>query len=267
VRFADVASHNLAVYSGRLLSWRFQRRTELIPPEASILQRLSARFADRNILDIGVGGGRTTAHLLKISRNYTGIDFSPRMITRCRERYPELPFAVCDARDLSRFEDGSFDLVFFSANGIDYVGHEDRLSALHEIFRILGNDGIFVFSTHNREFNAERSPWDPTRLPLQVNPLNQPLRFLAKIYDYFAGIANYFLRRKYEEQCEDYVIRANEGNNYRMLTYFISVPTQIEQLERIGYRVIEVVGLDGSWLSACEYNRCRDPFLYYVGWR
>jgi ubiquinone/menaquinone biosynthesis C-methylase UbiE len=264
VKLPDIASHNLAVYSGRLLSWRFQRRTELLPPEASILERLGARLAGGNILDIGVGGGRTTAHLLKISRNYTGIDYSPRMIARCLERYPELSFAVCDARDLSRFEDEFFNLVFFSANGIDYASHEDRITVLREIFRVLAQGGVFVFSTHNRDFDAERSPWDPTRLPLRVNPFVRPLRFLGGIYDYFAGIANYVLSHRYEEQCEDYAIRANEGNNYRMLTHFVSIPNQVEQLERIGYRLIEVVGLDGSWLSACEYDRCRDPFLYYV---
>jgi ubiquinone/menaquinone biosynthesis C-methylase UbiE len=267
VKFSDIASHNLAVYSGRLLSWRFQRRTELFAPEASILQRLGARFTDGNILDIGVGGGRTTAHLLKISRNYTGIDYSPRMIARCLNRYPELPFAVCDARDLSRFDDEVFDLVFFSFNGIDYIGHEDRITVLREIFRVLSKGGVFVFSTHNRDFNARRSPWDPTRLPLRVNPFSQPLRWLARIYDYFAGIANYVLSHRHDQQCEDYVICTDEGNNYRMLTYFISMRKQTEQLEKIGYRFIEVVGLDGSWLSACEYDRCRDPFLYYVGRR
>lgn len=267
MKFPDIARHNLAVYRGRLLSWRFQRRTELFAPEASILQRLGARFTYRNVLDIGVGGGRTTAHLLKISGNYTGIDYSPQMIARCRERYPELSFAVCDARDLSRFEDGSFDLVFFSFNGIDCVDHADRITVLREIFRVLGKGGVFVFSTHNRDCNAGRSPWNLTNLPLQINPFNQPLRFLVRIFDYFAGITNYLLSHRHEQQCADYAICTTEANHYRMLMYLISVPKQIEQLEKIGYLSIEVVGLDGYSLSACEYGRCRDPFLYYLGRR
>jgi hypothetical protein len=67
----------------------------------------------------------TTRHLLDISGNCTGID-SLRLIVRCRERYPDVSFAVCDARDLSVFADGCFDLVFFSFNGIDGVDHVDR---------------------------------------------------------------------------------------------------------------------------------------------
>jgi SAM-dependent methyltransferase len=264
VTFRDIATHNLAVYSGRLLSWRFQRRTELFAAEASILQRLGASFSNRNILDIGVGGGRTTNHLLKISRNYTGIDYSPRMIARCRERYPGLSFAVCDARDLSRFADGCFDLVFFSFNGIDCVDHVDRITVLREILRVLANGGAFVFSTHNRDFSAERTPWDPTHLPWRINPFSQPLRFVVRIVDYFAGIANYLLSHRREQQCEDYAIRSTDANNYRMLFYLISVPKQIQQLEKIGYGSIEVVDLDGHWLSAGEYGRCRHPFLYYV---
>lgn len=50
-----------------------------------------------------------------------------------------------DARDLSTFSDQSFDLVWFSFNGIDYVNHIDRLTILQEIYRVTKPGAILYF--------------------------------------------------------------------------------------------------------------------------
>jgi SAM-dependent methyltransferase len=73
------------------------------------------------------------------------------MVAVCQERYPDRDFRVVDARDLSIFEDGSFEFVFFSYNGIDTVDEQDRKKIYQEIHRILTEDGIFVFSTLNKD--------------------------------------------------------------------------------------------------------------------
>jgi ubiquinone/menaquinone biosynthesis C-methylase UbiE len=77
------------------------------------------------------------------------------MIAICRERFPVMDFRLCDARNLSMFSDNSFDVVFFSFNGIDYVGHAGRLAILAEVHRVLRPDGVFWFSTHNRDVKSE----------------------------------------------------------------------------------------------------------------
>lgn len=260
-----MASHNLVVYRGRLLSWWFQRRTELLAPEASILRRLGPGLSNAEILDIGVGGGRTTAHLVRLSPKYTGIDYSPRMISRCKARYPALSFEVCDARDLSRFGDGRFDLVLFSFNGLDYVSHPERLKVLGEIRRLLSKGGAFIFSSHNRDFARTKRPWDLTHLPLGISPVRNPLKFFGRVVSYPIGIKNYVVNRRREWHSEEYAILNDAANNYQMLTYCISVERQIAQLTSAGYAAIDVVGFDGRWLPPTEYGECReDPFLYYV---
>ncbi len=260
-----MASHNLRVYGGRLLSWRFQRRTELLASEASILRRLGAEFSNAEILDVGVGGGRTTAHLAQLSAKYTGIDYSPRMIAACRARYPTLAFEVCDARNLSRFADGRFGLVFFSLNGIDYVGHRERLEVLRETFRVLSTKGAFIFSSHNRDAALTKRPWKLSRLPFGVNPIKKPLNFLERLVSYPIAIGNYLLNRRHERQSEEYAILNDSANDYQMLTYYISIERQIAQLKSTGYTAIDVVGFDGRRLSPSEYGGCKkDPFLHYV---
>ena len=102
----------------------------------SVIERSGLQPAERNafeaifeqnkgnmtILDIGVGGGRTTEPLLEHADRYVGIDYSRTMIRACKERFSDRKNAIFmerDARDLSFLGDDEFDLVVFSFNGID----------------------------------------------------------------------------------------------------------------------------------------------------
>ena len=103
-----------------------------------------------SILDLGVGGGRTTRYLAPSANTYVGLDNSPAMIEVCRSKYPALAFVVGDASDLRAFEDQSFDAVVFSFNGIDYLEDgQERSRCLTEIARVLRDDGVLIFSSHN----------------------------------------------------------------------------------------------------------------------
>ena len=47
------------------------------------------------ILDLGVGGGRTTPYLSQKASRYVGVDYSEEMIRLCRDKFPQLEFAGC----------------------------------------------------------------------------------------------------------------------------------------------------------------------------
>src|SRR5271167_4736060 len=80
------------------------------------------------VLELGVGGGRTTAYLSSIASRYVGVDYASEMIAACRKKFPRLDFEVGDAADLSRFDAASFDAVVMAFNGIDYlIPDESRL--------------------------------------------------------------------------------------------------------------------------------------------
>jgi len=66
---------------------------------------------NQRILEIGCGTGSLIAHL-KPSHG-VGVDFSPEMIARAKQRHPEIEYHQLDAHDLSRLE-GTFDVVIFS---------------------------------------------------------------------------------------------------------------------------------------------------------
>src|SRR5215467_15456610 len=121
----------------------------LYPPETVLLSRIKDELQGQPILDIGMGGGRTTPYLQSISQAYTGIDLSEGMIRSARQRFPGANLLVCDARDLSRFQDGQFVGTFFLGGGIDEVDVEDRMQVLREINRVLRRNGVFILATHN----------------------------------------------------------------------------------------------------------------------
>ena len=98
-------------------------------PEQTILSLLRERLGYMKMLDIGVGGGRTTVHFAPLVRQYVGVDYAANMVKACEERFSDredhISFGEADARYMNQFPAGSFDFVLFSYNGIDNISHDD----------------------------------------------------------------------------------------------------------------------------------------------
>jgi len=102
------------------------------------------------VLDLGVGGGRTTPFLSSVAGRYVGVDYSQAMVMACKSKWPQLDFRWGDATDLGEFSSGEFDASVFSFNGIDYIdSNQARQRCFSEVARVLRPGGLFVFSSHN----------------------------------------------------------------------------------------------------------------------
>ncbi|MCS7003571.1 MAG: class I SAM-dependent methyltransferase, partial [Dehalococcoidia bacterium] len=117
-----------------------------------------ARYLPRDgrILDIGCGAGRTTFGLFEMGfTDLEGYDLHEQMIARARALadsldYP-IPFTVGDARAMP-YADSSFAAAIFSFNGLMQTPRRsDRRVILTEIRRVLAPNGVFVFTTHDRD--------------------------------------------------------------------------------------------------------------------
>jgi len=219
---------NLEVYNSKqVINW-YDQLKDLIPVERRVFEAHKELIAGGNILDIGIGAGRTTAYLGAKSKNYTGIDYSEGFIRAAEKNFPGLQYFVMDARDLEKFKTGDFDLVNFSFNGIDYVDHEGRKKVLSEIHRVLKPGGIFFFSTHNKNhpgFNI--SPWLNRANSLFVN-----LKTFVKLLPF---LLKKLKHKKRELIYDDYAIINDSAHNYSLLTYYTTPAFLRKQITSQGF--------------------------------
>jgi hypothetical protein len=73
----NFVSRNRALFGQQSVVEKYGRVAGLQPPEAAIISWIGREFVDKRILDLGVGGGRTTPYLLEISKNYIGVATFP----------------------------------------------------------------------------------------------------------------------------------------------------------------------------------------------
>lgn len=169
---------NLSVFRAAETVAYYAGLNSLTPAEGLLFEtHLKPGFA---VLDLGVGGGRTTYYLSGLASHYIGVDYSEEMIRACRVKYPALRFEVADAADLSRFANEFFDAVIFSFNGMDSLApDEKRQQCLRECFRVLKQGGTFIFSRHNPRSLVIGWQWNWDRLRSKANEIGGGRRFMA----------------------------------------------------------------------------------------
>jgi len=154
---------NLRAYSLPAVASHYAALNYLTPCERLIFQ--SYIKPGMTVLDLGVGGGRTTPYLSKVASRYVGVDYSEPMVRACRRKFPNLDFRLADASSLSAFRDASFNAVVFSFNGLDsLVPTEKRSRCIQECWRVLRAGGVLVFSSHNPRSILVRADWDGARV-------------------------------------------------------------------------------------------------------
>ncbi|MFW5968027.1 MAG: class I SAM-dependent methyltransferase [Persicimonas sp.] len=148
---------------------------------------LLADVAGKRVLDAGSGPGVYTEWLVDHGAEVVGVDVSPKMVERARERLgdrariKQANLAV----DLDRFDDARFDLIL-SSLVLDYV--RDVESVFLQFRRLLRSDGHLVFSVlhplaaqhifeTDNYFATEEvsSEWTGFGTPVEVPSYRRPL--------------------------------------------------------------------------------------------
>lgn len=230
----------------------------LQPPERAILTRLKPWLNSCRMLDIGVGGGRTTSHFAPLVATYVGADYAAPMIAACRSRYGDemanATFTVADVRDLRRFRNSSFDFVLFSFNGLDCIDHEDRLVALAELRRVCSPCGFICFSSHNL---GAISHLFRRRRDENKSATRRVLRSLNQIIFRSLNSSQRTLAQK------DHAIVRESFHEFRSSVYYIHPREQLKQLAGVGFSYVELYGFDGRRIEPSDAGD-GDLWIYYL---
>jgi SAM-dependent methyltransferase len=227
------------------------------------------------ILDLGVGGGRTTSYLSSIASRYVGVDYAPEMVAACRKKFPQLEFETETASDLSRFATSSFDAAVMAFNGMDYViPDESRFCALREIRRVLKPEGVLIFSSHNPRAILVRASWNPQRVRFAAQAiagsgsvLFRPLLWTLTTARVILAGLQAALRSLVRAASRLPTLAFWRGHGYWRdpahggLTTHLATPEKVtRELGTFGYRLLRVLGDD--------YPRTSRPYVtdwyYYV---
>lgn len=259
----DFAVTNQQAYEDPGVINLYSKADYLQLPEQTIIRKLQPWLADMDMLDMGVGGGRTTVYLADKVKSYIGTDYSHGMIEACKKRFsgsiPPSSFQVSDARMMDGFKDDQYDFVFFSFNSIDEIPEQERFTVFREVNRIGKSGGYFCFSTHNLQtidnlFSLKKQ-WHRNPKTLIGNLLRWAVLRLA-VYNPD--------QIKAFKQADNAIV--NDGSHlFRFQAYYIKPEAQVEQLKP-WFEDIEVYSLSTGQVLRTKAERMAntDPWLYYL---
>lgn len=105
------------------------------------------------LLDVACGTGRAFEAMLRRGWEISACDISPEMVARAREKFAdrEIDFDVRDMRELPRYGEDGFQLVWALNDPVNYLtGDGDLELGLAAMGQNLADDGLLVFDCNTQ---------------------------------------------------------------------------------------------------------------------
>ncbi len=204
--------------------------------------------SDTEMVDIGIGGGRTTKHFAPLCRSYLGFDYSHSMVEEAiRVSPPGTRIIQADATNMDAIPDRSADFVLFSFNGIDYVPLEGRRQILRECRRIIRPGGFFALSAHNL-----------TTVLRDFAPRPGLKGFVESV---LSKVLNFPLSRKVRQ---NYALLRDSAHKFRLRTMYVSPTFMASELVDAGFASPRVFDFNSGREIAGGKVDCPHPYYLSV---
>lgn len=251
-------NNNRQIYESEKVVRNYKKLHGLFPAEKKLYDIIKNTKNKQVMLDLGVGAGRTTNFFASNFNNYVGVDFSSVMIDVCRKKFTHLKnvqFINADVASLPELSSDSFNFVLFSLNGIDYLKNlDERIILLSNIYKLLKEDGIFAFSTHNTKAI--------TRVYSFQLPKRNPLKLIPEYFRYkkVREINGAISLHQNKNFCQLY----DGGEYFGALTSYILPSYQIVLLRNVGFKKIQTIDIKGNNIPIEKIDTCNDNWVHYI---
>ena len=138
---------------------------------------------------------------------------------------------------------------------IDALGHDDRLRALHEAWRLLKPGGVLAFSAHNLRYcHAGDSP--------RMQWRGDPLALAREALRYWRCRRNHARVEPLRTHADDHALLNDPGHDFACLHYYATRDTVARQLAACGLTLIDTFDHQGAVLAAAAADDASASLLY-----
>jgi len=125
----------------------FSGEHEKKPKDQEILHRFAQEIGNRRpVWDFGCGPGQTANYLKNLGVEISGLDLSEKILAQARTIHPGIHFRKGNILELEFENDSIAGVVVFYATV--HFTEEEVGVAFREVFRVLQQGGIFLFTYH-----------------------------------------------------------------------------------------------------------------------
>jgi SAM-dependent methyltransferase len=240
------AAHRLSA-----LTLRRRARQGVRPIEAALMTRYRVELSG-HVLELGSRGDGLTGLLQHHASSLTGVAGSAREAELCRVAYPDTRFLARSLTEVDAFADGQFDAIVAGRCALDRLGDDPRRQLLGCLSRILTDDGVLIFSSHNLACES-----------LVRTPLRHALARPWGIASLPRAVRNRALLGRLQQRSHGYAMLNDASEGYSRLSYYVSRDAQERQLIEGDLTLQECVDSNDDPVPAGGHAY-RERELYYV---
>lgn len=148
INFKEIEEQTQKIYEDYAEEYDEKRNRDLF--EKSYLDKMISFLGEgTSVLDLGCGAGEPIArYLIEKGLNVTGLDYSHKMLSLCKERFPKHQWIYGDMRDLKG--ERSYDAII-SWGAFFHLTIDQQRDALPKICNLLKPNGILLVTVGHGE--------------------------------------------------------------------------------------------------------------------
>lgn len=212
------------------------------------------------ILDIGCGTGNQVVNFSQKGYNVIGIDISPSMVEKAKEKYPNYNFEVADAKNSDIFTSNSFTHITCLYFTIYYF--ENKRQLLENIYKWLVPGGYFIVHLVDRKmFDPILPPGNPLMMVSPQRYAKERITTTKVKFEGFSYDAKFDLNENQNIAKFVEKFKMDDNNKVRKNEHLLYMPEKEEIINEtqdvgfISYGIVDLINCQYEYQYLYIFNK------------